>query len=58
MPGNGYGRPKDNGKKPEEDNNQRDRMRDDFDQPASGAPKNGHSSQASKQWEFAAYVVS
>src|SRR5881398_281161 len=57
MPGHGYRRPEDNGKKPEKDNNQRDRMRDDLDQPTSGAPKNGHGSQANKQWELSAYVL-
>jgi len=57
MPGHGHRGPKDNGKKPEEDNNQRDRMRDDFNQPASSAPKNGHRTQANKEWEFCTYVI-
>src|SRR5215468_3741334 len=58
MPGDGHRRPKNNGKKPEEDNDQRDWMGNDFDQSISRAPKNGHGSQPNKQREFAAYAIS
>ena len=58
MPGDGHRRPKNNGEKPDEDKNQRDRMRDDFDQSTSGAPKDRNRSNADEQREFAAYPFS
>jgi hypothetical protein len=58
MADNRHCRPKDNDKKPEKDNSQRNWMRDDFNQPASGPEKNGRCSQANKQREFTAHRVS
>jgi hypothetical protein len=58
MPGHGHCRPKDNSKEPEEDNNERDRMPDDFYQSTSGPKKNRRGSQANKQWEFTTYAIS
>jgi hypothetical protein len=53
MPRNGHRRPKDNGKKPEEDNNQPDRMRDDFHQPVSSTEKNCCGAETYEHTKFA-----
>jgi hypothetical protein len=54
VPRNGHGRPKNNGKEPEEDNNQPHRMRDDFHQPASSTEKNCCGAETNEQTKFAA----
>ena len=53
MPRNGHGRPKNNGKKPEEDKNQPHRMRNDFHQPASSTKKNCCAAETYEHTKFA-----
>ena len=52
MPHNGHCRPKDNAKKPKKDNQQPERMRHIFDQPAPGSQKNRGSPQTNDQRKF------
>jgi hypothetical protein len=54
MPGHGHRGPKDNCKKPEEDNYQRDRMRDDFNQPTSGSQEDCCRSETDEQRKLGA----
>jgi hypothetical protein len=58
MPGYGHRRPKDNGKKPDEDYDQGNWMPYEFDQPVSGAPKNRNRSNADEDRKFIAYGIS
>jgi hypothetical protein len=54
MPGHGHCGPKDNSKKPQEDKHQRDRMRDDFNQPTSGSQEDCCRSETDKQRKLGA----
>jgi hypothetical protein len=54
MPGHGHRGPKDNSKKPEEDNHQRHRMRDDFNQPTSGSQEDCCRSETDEQRKLGA----
>src|ERR1043166_7713195 len=54
MPGDGHRGPKNNGKKAEENKDQRDWMRDDFDQPASSTEKNCCGAETEEQTKFGA----
>src|ERR1043166_3402233 len=54
MPGDGHRGPKDNGKKPEENDNQRARMPDDSHEPASGSEKDCCRSETDNKTKFGA----
>ena len=50
-------RPKDDRKKPQKNDDHRDWVRNDFDEPASGSPKDGRCCQADEERKFAAHDV-